>query len=121
MAEGYEFPMILWAAWLRLSLLLNRYCTKMKSYFLCLAYGIVALGKRPLFFGFTILRTRRRGDIVIGSGCVFDADVVKNLVGLSGPTIIDTRHGGRINIGEESGFSAVVMSSKSEIKIGNRV
>ena len=121
MAQGYEFPMFLWAALLRFSLLVKRYCARVKSYFLCAAYGIAVRDKRPLFFGRTILRTRRRGDITIGPGCVFDADVVKNLVGLSGPTILDTRHGGQIHIGEDSGFSAVVMSSKQEIQIGSRV
>ncbi len=44
-----------------------------------------------------------------------------NLVGLLNPVILDTRRGGRIEIGENSSGSGVVISSKELISIGKNV
>lgn len=121
MAMRYEFPMFVWAALGRCCLPISRFSARMKSYFLCKAYGITHPYRGVLFVGRTILRTRRKGDIHIGDSCVFNSDITSNLVGLLNPTILDTRQGGKITVGDHSGFSSVVISSKTQIHIGSRV
>ena len=78
-------------------------------------------GKRLRFQGKTIIRTRHVGEIVLGEGVVFNAQGSTNLVGLTGPTILDTLGGGQIKVGDNSGFSSVVLSSCSSITIGSHV
>lgn len=78
-------------------------------------------GKKLIFQGDTIIRTRRVGEITLGDDVVFNSQSGTNLVGLLGPTILDTLGGGRIEIGDNSGFSSVVMSSHSSITIGKHV
>ena len=73
------------------------------------------------FQGKTLIRTHRVGDITFGWHVVFNSQASTNPVGLMGPSILDTLGGGRIIIGDESGFSSVVLSSRSEIRIGSRV
>lgn len=77
-------------------------------------------GSHLLFHGRTIIRTRRRGDILLGKNVIFNSDPKANLVGLINPSILDTRFGGRIEVGDCSGASSVVMSSMSLIMIGKR-
>lgn len=117
----YQFPMFVWAGWQKMMSLLLRPFGIVKSYLLCMAYGVKCMRPLPRFIGRTILRTRKIGEITIGRGVLFDASVEHNLVGLSNPTILDTRRGGFIVIGDDSGFSSVIMSSKAGIKIGERV
>ena len=119
----YQFPMIVWAMFERVMNIVQGPFRMLKSLLICKAYGLTfpAGGEMPVFRGKTIIRTRTHGEISLGSGCVFDADVKHNLVGLSGPTILDTRHGGSVVIGDNSGFSSVVVSSKTSVRIGSRV
>ena len=119
----YQFPMVVWALFERVLNIVEAPFRSLKSWALCKAYGITLSpkGEVPVFRGKVIIRTRNYGEISLGSGCYFDADIKHNLVGLSGPTILDTRHGGNIIIGDNSGFSSVVVSSKTLVRIGSRV
>ena len=116
----YAFPMIVPASWDKIIHLITGPYRSFKSRILCLVWGI-KYGCGTAFSGATILRCRKRGDIEIGKCTVFNSCRRSNLVGLNGPTIIDSRFGGRIKIGDNCGFSSVVMSSMTEIAIGNRV
>lgn len=115
----YDFPMIVHVACVRTWWMLLKYVLTIRSFFLCWLFGIT-YRKLPKFSGGTIIRTRRRGEIELGVGVEFNADCKRNLVGLTGPTILDTLAGGRIKIGDRSGFSSVVMSSRTMITIGAR-
>jgi acetyltransferase-like isoleucine patch superfamily enzyme len=64
------------------------------------------------------IKSRAAGDIVIGKNVRILADWRSNRVGLSGPVILHTWEGGRIEIGDHTGASAVVISSRSGVKIG---
>ena len=64
------------------------------------------------------IKARNAGDIVLGNHVRLLAGWRSNRVGLSGPVIFQTWQGGKILIGDHSGASAVVISSRSEIKIG---
>lgn len=65
------------------------------------------------------IKARSSGDIVIGRHVRLLAGWRSNRVGLSSPVILHTWEGGRIEIGDFTGASAVVISSRSRVKIGN--
>lgn len=64
------------------------------------------------------IKARAAGDIIIGDHVRLLAGWRSNRVGLSGPVILHTWEGGRIEIGDHTGASAVVISSRSGVKIG---
>ncbi len=116
----YSFPMIMPISIEKIWQRIARWYYKCSTKFLAWLWG-VKHGKRLFFLGKTIIRTRHSGEIVLGDNVMFNSQRNTNLVGLLGPTVLDTRGGGRIEIGNCSGFSSVVMSSRTLIKIGNNV
>ena len=64
------------------------------------------------------IKARSAGSIVIGIHVRLLAHWRSNRVGLSGPVILHTWDGGKIEIGDHTGASAVVISSRSGVKIG---
>ncbi len=64
------------------------------------------------------IKARAVGDIVIGSHVRLLSGWRSNRVGLSGPTLLHTWENGRIEIGDYTGASSVVISSRSGVKIG---
>lgn len=116
----YGFPMILAVACERVWLKIYHIYAKLRTLCLCWIWGVDA-GKNVLFLGKIRIRTRHRGEIVIGDNVILNSHSCENLVGLVGETILDTRYGGRIVIGRNSGGSSVVISSKSSIRIGEHV
>ncbi len=68
--------------------------------------------------GIIRIKARTTGDIVIGNHVGLLGGWRSNRVGLSGPVILHTWEGGRIAIGDHTGASAVVISSRSGVKIG---
>ena len=78
-------------------------------------------GKGVRFWGKTIIRSYEHGAITIGDNVVFNSRVNTNLVGLTGPTILCANMGGKIKIGNESGFSSVVINSRVSVTIGSNV
>lgn len=115
----YPFPIIISIAVDRIVHWLTLKFYKLRTPFLAWRWG-VCHGKGILFQGRTIIRTRDKGEIVFGERVIFNSERDTNLVGLMNPTILDTRFGGRIEIGDRTGASSVVISSKSSVKIGAR-
>ncbi len=64
------------------------------------------------------IKARAAGSIVIGNQVTLLAHWRSNRVGLSGSVILHTWEGGRIEIGDHSGASSVVISSRSGVTIG---
>lgn len=112
-------PMVLFIAFERIYMILTKQYYKLRSILLLWLWG-VKYGRKVLFQGKTIIRTRKKGEIVLGNNVLFNSQRITNLVGLSGPTILDTRFGGRIEIGDRTGASSVVISSKTSVRIGSR-
>ena len=81
----------------------------------------IKCGKNVRFMGRTIIRTYDKEAISIGNDVVFNSCDNRNLVGLTGPTILCACKGARIEIGSQTGFSSVVINSRSRIEIGNNV
>lgn len=116
----YSFPMVLPIILSRSIRKLNKLHDWLRTKFLLWLWGIES-GRNVFFSGPTIIRTRKRGSIKMGSCILFNSRSRDNLVGLLSPTILDVTHGGEIVIGSRSGFSSVVMSSRKKIYIGDRV
>jgi len=70
----------------------------------------------PCFF-----KMRCAGSIRIGSNVTFIADPRSNRVGLTNPVVLETWGDGEIEIGDFSGGSSVVISSRSKVTVGKHV
>ena len=116
----YGFPMILPTIAERIMWSALHLFDVIKSRILCWVWGI-GPGRSILFQGKTLLRAHHTGDITIGDQVVFNSRFSTNPVGLANPTFLDTRAGGRISIGRNCGFSSVIISSRSSVRIGNNV
>ena len=115
----YSFPMIFGVAYERLVLKALSVFDFLKAKFLCWHWGVVCKG-RVQILGKCFIRTRKKGEIVLGDRVVFNSRFCTNLVGLINPTVLDTRLGGRIEVGDNSGGSSVIISSKTNVTIGAR-
>ena len=115
----YNFPMIVPISIDRIITNILLLWFKIRTPFLLWVWG-VEYGRNVLFQGKTIIRTRKKGEIVLGNNVLFNSQRNTNLVGLYQPTILDTRFGGKIEIGDRTGASSVVISSKKSVKIGSR-
>lgn len=115
----YDFPMIIPVAFDRLRGIVEIVYDALLTKLLCWLWG-VRYGSGTRFSGKAIIRSRSKREIIIGSKVRFVSRKRVNVTGLTNPTILDTRWGGRIIIGDRSGFSSVVISSKTKIEIGAR-
>lgn len=91
-----------------------------KTWLICLPWR-VRKGRNVKFQGKTYLRTYSGGTISIGDNVVFNSISRQNLAGLMGPTIVCAADGAKIEIGDSCGFSATVINSKRQIRIGRYV
>lgn len=76
--------------------------------------GLIADGK-------VVVRVRRSGAITLGDNVTLNSRFLSNLVGLTNPTVLCCIREGRISIGDNSGCSGAVFSSRSSITIGKNV
>jgi acetyltransferase-like isoleucine patch superfamily enzyme len=83
-----------------------------------LAFQGARCGENFRSTGMIRIKLRAAGSIVIGDHVRLLAGWRSNRVGLNGPVILHTLGGGKIEIGDHSGASAVVISSRSSVKIG---
>jgi acetyltransferase-like isoleucine patch superfamily enzyme len=67
------------------------------------------------------VKARRAGSIRIGHQVSLYACQRSNRVGLNNPVMLHTLGEGRIEIGDHTGGSSVVLSARSEIRIGRQV
>lgn len=116
----YDFPMVLPVVFDRVMAKVAEIFAVLRARSLCAMWGVKA-GRKVRFFGRTIVRTRHVGEICMDDGVVLNSRVRSNLVGITGPTILDTRFGGKITIGKGSGMTSAVISSKTAVTIGAHV
>lgn len=64
------------------------------------------------------IKARCAGSIVMGEHVTLLAHWRSNRVGMSGPVMLHTWEGGKISIGDHTGMSAVVVSSRAGVTIG---
>ena len=116
----YDFPNVVPAILDRMCQKLTMAWYKFRSPILAWLWGVRHHGG-VRFQGRMIIRAHRVGEISLGRNVVFNSQSRTNLVGLMGPNILDVFNGGRIIVGDYTGFSSIVISSRSEIRIGSRV
>jgi acetyltransferase-like isoleucine patch superfamily enzyme len=66
-------------------------------------------------------KLRRAGSIRFGRNVIWEAYFRRVRVGLTNPVILETLGDGVIEVGDDTGGSAVVLSARSRIQIGNHV
>ena len=71
--------------------------------------------------GRIVVRVRARAAITLGDHVTLKSRFGSNLVGLSGPTVLECGRKGSIVIGDHSGCSGAVISSRARIEIGCNV
>lgn len=113
----YDFPIVVAAMYDRIIAQLHSLIDSLRTRFILIAWG-VKFGRGCRIVGPCYMRTRRVHDVKLGNGCLFVARPRFNMVGLTNATMIDTRSGGKIIVGDNSGFSGVVMSARTLIEIG---
>lgn len=84
---------------------------------LCWLWGVERAGK-GCFIGKIVIRNTHNGRISLGRGVIINSNPVANVVGVTGAAMLDTRKGGCISIGDGSGLTSPVLSSKIGISIG---
>ncbi|NEV65055.1 acyltransferase [Thiorhodococcus minor] len=71
--------------------------------------------------GRTYISVRRKNAIRIGDDVKINSRFASNLVGITNPTVLQCIANGTIHIGNNTGLSAAVLSSRSSITLGQRV
>jgi acetyltransferase-like isoleucine patch superfamily enzyme len=79
------------------------------------------VGKGFRTSGQCFFKMRCAGSIRIGNNVTFIADTRSNRVGLTNPVVLETQGDGEIEIGDFSGGSSVVISSRSKVTVGKHV
>jgi acetyltransferase-like isoleucine patch superfamily enzyme len=102
--------------WIKLSFLLSTFRSRAS-----LAWQGCSAGKGFKTAGPCYFKARCASSIQIGSNVTFMALHRANHVGLSNPVLIETMGEGVIEIGDFSGGSAVVISSRAKVSIGKHV
>jgi len=70
--------------------------------------------------GIPRIRMQRPGSINMGQNVTLNCRKMSNLAGISQPTILQCINEGRISLGDGSGLSGAILSSRSHISLGQR-
>ncbi len=90
--------------------------------YLCAKWWKVTLGEGCRFEGRTHFCRAASSSILIGKACEFNSSYTSNLIGVYSPCMFSTLDSGAvIEIGDECGFSGVVIGAAKSVKLGNSV
>lgn len=110
----------LFSAWDVVWIKLDFFCSTLKSR-VSLGFQGCAPSQGFQTSGRCYFKARRAGSIRIGKNVSLLAGHRSNRVGLTNPVLLETLGDGEIEIGDHSGASAVVISSRSKVTIGQHV
>jgi len=110
----------LYSAWDFLWVKLDFFFSTWRSLFLIKLQGC-SVGKGLRTSGPCYFKVRKSGAIKIGNSVYLIASHRTNRVGLTNPILLETFGDGIIEIGDCSGASAVIISSRSKVSIGSNV
>jgi acetyltransferase-like isoleucine patch superfamily enzyme len=110
----------LFSAWDVFWIKLDFFCSTLRSR-ASLGFQGCWVGKDFRSSGRCHFKARRARSIRIGQGVSFLAGHRSNRVGLTNPILLETIGSGQIEIGDFSGGSAVVISSRAKVTIGKHV
>ena len=91
-----------------------------KLYIIWMKIMKAKVGKRLVIHGWPYIYRFPGTRIEIGDDVIINSSFLSNLVGLYQPTIIVTRHGGKVSIGNKVGISGSTIYSWDKIVIGDR-
>lgn len=114
------FNNTLYSAWDLLWIKLDLFCSTLRSRFSLWFQGCKA-GRGFKTSGSCYFKARQAGSIRIGTNVRLLACHRSNRVGLTNPVLLETFGEGYIEIGDHSGASAVIISSRSGVTIGKNV
>jgi acetyltransferase-like isoleucine patch superfamily enzyme len=114
------FRNILFSAYESALTRLNRFFSTTRSR-LSLAWQGAEVGPGLRTSGPCHFKLRKAGSIRFGRNVTWEAYFRRVRVGLTGPVILETLDDGVIEVGDDSGGSAVVLSARTRIQIGNHV
>lgn len=110
----------LYSAWDLLWIKVDFYTSTFRS-LLSLKFQGCLVGKGFKSSGKCCFKARRSGSIRIGDRVTLLASHRSNRVGLTNPVLLETLGEGEIEIGRDTGGSAIVISSRTRVKIGAHV
>jgi acetyltransferase-like isoleucine patch superfamily enzyme len=110
----------LYSVWDLLWITIDMFCSTLLSR-LSLWFQGASYGKGFRTTGKSSFKLRREGSIVLGERVSLLAGWRSNRAGLTNPVLLETLGEGVIRIGDNSGGSAVVISSRSEVTIEKNV
>ena len=110
----------IYSAWDLLWITIDMFCSTRLS-LLSLWFQGAQYGKAFHTTGKCSFKLRREGSIVLGNRVSLLAGWRSNRAGLTTPVLLETLGEGIIRIGDDSGGSAVVISSRSGVTIGKHV
>lgn len=84
-------------------------------------HGVQFIGKGLRVIGHLEVFARKKGSIRLGENVHLVSRKRSNPVGLTNACILDTRPGGKITIGNSSGMSGSIISSRTRVTIGDYV
>lgn len=115
--EKYDFPrkLLCGCDFIARQIILLR--GRFRFFWLCAIWGIEYAGSGR-FIGSVVLRNTRRGKIRLGHDVVAQANFKMNPIGPVYPCLFDVRPGGEIEIGDGTGMTSVIISSRKKISIG---
>ena len=115
-----DFSVILFKVYDRLVSLASSFVSTLLLKIVLFVYGC-RYGKNLLADGRIIVRMDKNGSVEIGKNVTMLSRNSANLAGMTGPNLFICIESGNISIGDDSGFSSTVFSSRSSIKIGKNV
>ena len=110
----------IYSAWDLLWITIDMFCSTRLS-LLSLWFQGARYGKGFHTTGKCSFKLRREGSILLGERVSLLAGWRSNRAGLTNPVLLETLGEGIIRIGDDSGGSAVMISSRSGVTIGNHV
>lgn len=118
--KKYPFPICLYRIWDKIwQYILIIVCTARVKFWLRM--NGCSFGSNLSIIGRPIFRAFRKGSIKIGSQVTLISSHRVNLVGLTTPVILEVLGSGSIEIGDRSGGSGIVISSRNRVVIGSHV
>lgn len=118
--KKYPFLLFVFAAGRRMQRVLSVWFWTTYTKVLLRLFGC-SYGKGLTVDGHVWIRVRQKGAIKLGDHVSINSRFGSNLVGLNTPTILECLDGGYIEIGDNSGCSGAIISSRSSVKIGRYV
>ena len=118
--KGYEFPINIFMVYRKCVTAFSVFFSTLKVKILFFFLGC-RHGKGLRVDGKTVIHIDKKGALCFGENVEINSRFCANLVGMTNPTVFQCIGNGSIHIGDNSGCSSTVFSSRCNITIGQNV